>query len=891
MVLSRLLLALGVWLATCAFSASAQPTPTPSPAPSPLASPSASAAPLRAGTASPAATESPVPKPVAYDAFVKNAKRQSGLIDVLQKDDDVFLDLSAAQLGHPYIVAPVIAGGVGGEIFAGLVYPSFLIEFKRIGKRVLWINLNSNYSATPNSPAQAALDISVADSVLASTPIVAENEETGHIVVSAALFLSDFENLGHDLSPEPPRSAQALTLSFSGRPTFTLDPSKSYIERVKVLPANVEFLVSLAFNGPPDAVVAAPDPRGVVVKMHYSVLELPKADNYVPRLADDRVGFAINARKDFDDDNKPTPFVRYIERWNMDKGPVTFYLSNEIPERYRPVVRRALLQWNSAFAKIGYPHAVQVENQPDDPAWDPDDIRYSTIRWVTSEQPSFAGVASWVVNPLTGEILHAEIVLDGEVVRSIKRGYFDEIALTEHAQVAAPSCSMLDCSYMEKSAELAAAGSLALAMNGDSQAKREQYAEQWLQSVVLHESGHTLGLRHNFAGSTLYALSQLHDRAFTQAHGLVSSVMEYTPVNLSPPGKPQGDYFQLRLGPYDDWAIRYGYAKFPRATTTQDEVPSLRAIAAESTRPEYAYGSDEDAEIWLGPDAMDPMISTFDLSRDPLEFDANQFTVASALVARLDHLYPRDGRAYDQERAAFLTIMRTYVGAAQLSAKYIGGIYTSRAHRGQAGGGAPFRAIPRAQQRAAFDLLSQHIFSSHAFIFSPALLNDLGSNRFLHWDSEPQRRPDFPVTDFVGAIQDQTLTQLFYPDVMMRLADEQLKVNDPHDTMSLADLFGWTQAAIWDDAGAASIAPLHRNLQRRWTSLLAAFALAPSGLVEQLGYPDDSPALARLELSTLAPRLQRALANPALDVPTRAHLADIAHRVNEALTAHTLQSQ
>jgi hypothetical protein len=366
--------------------------------------------------------------------------------------------------------------------------------------------------------------------------------------------------------------------------------------------------------------------------------------------------------------------------------------------------------------------------------------------------------------------------------------------------------------------------------------------------------------------------------------------MEYTPVNLSPPGKPQGDYFQLRLGPYDKWAIRYGYAKSLRATTTQSEIPWLRAIAAESTRREYAYGTDEDAEIWLGPDAMDPMISTFDLSSDPLAFDANQFEVADSLVARLDHVYPRDGRPYDQERSAFLTIMHTYVSAAQLCAKYIGGIYTSRAHRGQAGAGAPFRAIPRETQRAAFLLLAQHVFSSQAFVFSPALLNDLGANRYLHWDLGPQRRPDFPVSDFVGAVQDQTLTHLFYPDVMMRIADEQLKVNNAGDTMSLSDLFGWTQATIWDDVDANAIAPLHRNLQRRWTSLLTAFALAPSGLVEQLGYPDDAPALARYELSMLAPRLQRALDNRALDVPTRAHLADIAHRVNEALTAHTLQS-
>ncbi|HEY0797705.1 MAG TPA: DUF5117 domain-containing protein, partial [Candidatus Baltobacteraceae bacterium] len=381
MVRLRLLLLAPAWFALSALAPSPAPSPSPTPAPPILSSPSPSPAPALAPTPTPspsaAASATPPPErrhrhglspataapsaspiPLAYALFIHGAKRQSGLIDILQKDDDVFFDLGPEQLGKTFIIAPVIAGGVGGQTFAGLVYPSFLIEFKRVGKRILWISRNTNYAATSSS-AQAALDISVADTVLASTPIAAENEATGHVIIPAALFLSDFEDIGHDLGAQPaPIAADTLSLNFGPRPTFTVDASKSYIERVKALPQNVELLVSLAFAGPADATVNAPDPRGVVIKMHYSIVELPPPSAYVPRLADDRVGYAITAQKRFGDDNTPTAFVRYIERWNLAKGPITYYLSNEIPPEYRPVVRRALLTWNTAFAKIGLPNAI-----------------------------------------------------------------------------------------------------------------------------------------------------------------------------------------------------------------------------------------------------------------------------------------------------------------------------------------------------------------------------------------------------------------------------------------------------------------------------------------------------------------------------------------------------
>ena len=169
-------------------------------APAPSPSPSASVA-LPAGLAQrlgfPGLSAG---QPQSYATFVHDTERQSGLVNIIKKDDEVYLDLGPGQLDHPYIVAPVLASGVGADAFAGRVFSPFVMSFKRVGRRVLWVEENTDYSAPPDSSAANALAISVSDSVINSTPIVAEDAANGRVVVSAGFFLGDFENVGKSLA-------------------------------------------------------------------------------------------------------------------------------------------------------------------------------------------------------------------------------------------------------------------------------------------------------------------------------------------------------------------------------------------------------------------------------------------------------------------------------------------------------------------------------------------------------------------------------------------------------------------------------------------------------------------------------------------------------------------
>ncbi|HEY4441684.1 MAG TPA: DUF5117 domain-containing protein, partial [Candidatus Elarobacter sp.] len=334
-----------------------EPSSSPEPSSAPIVSPRPLGATLLQGLAAAAAPTQ------SYATFTKGATVQSGVIDLIRKDDDLYFDLKPENFDKTYIIMPSIERGVGNGAFAGRVYDPIQVTFKKVGKRVLWITPNTRYVAEKGSTAANSLAISVADSVILSTPIAADDgDKKQHIVVAPSLFLTDFEGIGQELGRGTGPSLPGLLLIVA-RPSFSVDATKSYYGATKTFPRNDEISVNLAFNGPANAIPTVPDGRGIPIVMHYSVVAPPQRDpRFVPRFADDRIGYFITARKRYGNDAAATPFERFIERWNLDDGPITFYLSNEIPKEYVATVRRGILAWNDAFAKIGHPNAIVVKD-------------------------------------------------------------------------------------------------------------------------------------------------------------------------------------------------------------------------------------------------------------------------------------------------------------------------------------------------------------------------------------------------------------------------------------------------------------------------------------------------------------------------------------------------
>ncbi len=261
----------------------------------------------------------------------------------------------------------------------------------------------------------------------------------------------------------------------------------------------------------------------------------------MPRIADDRVGYYPDILLDFSKDRVRERQQRYIMRWNLARHPMVYYISNTVPVEYRQVIREALLTWNKAFARIGYPNAVQVLDQPNDPAWDPDDMRYTVVHWLTQSNSGGYAQAGMVFDPRTGEILKMSIVVDADLM------YFGNL---EGEDIVGPVAqgrgfAQHEAAYAAEAHRSAMFGLWALrAQLGQSwRYIPPSYAANFLKSIVLHESGHGWGLQHNFIASEAYSPKELQNRAFTSRYGLANTVMEYTPTNVWPKGTPKGDYF------------------------------------------------------------------------------------------------------------------------------------------------------------------------------------------------------------------------------------------------------------------------------------------------------------------------------------------------------------
>ena len=888
--------------------------------PSPSAAPSAPAA-SAAATPNPTQVikllQHPVgANPESYAVFLKNAKVEDGLITLVRKDDDLYLDLAPEDFDKTFIIAPSLASGLGAGTFAGRLYDPILIQFKREGKRVFWIAPNTEFSSPQSGASAHSLAISTSPSIIAVSQIVAENTATKHVAIAPALFLSDHLDIGKELAQAAGGGGTpggGLVLLLGGpRAGFSLDPTRSYYVSTKALPHNDEITVNLTFSGN-GSLETVPDTRGTPIKVHYSILEEPARDaSFQPRQADDRIGYFVETQKRFGDDTARSPFVRYIDRWDLSKRPIVFTLTNEVPPEYRAAVKRGILAWNAAFAKVGYPNALRVDDPPTDPSFDPDDAKYNSIRWISQDRGSFVAATPHIADPLTGRILRATVTIDGEALRSLRRGFVDNVvaarvpvsAYSPYASyfsnsgslksaAASPStdtgtaiagladpCLAGLCEYGDALESDAAFATLALNPNiRENSAQTTKFVDEYITAVTMHEVGHALGLRHNFAAPSVYSLHQVEDPAFTSLHGISASVMAYNPVDLAPNGKPQPDFFQTRLGPYDFWAIQYGYT--PNGSSSQ-----LRKIADRSSESDLVFETDEDA---AGAWAIDPRVAVFVLSSDPLGWHAQRFQIADHLLSTLDKRYPRDDRSFYDERLAFSTILNEYTRSALLTTRWVGGAFTSRSHRGQPGTKAPFSPVPRSDQQRAFALLDRYVFSPRAFAFSPSLLQHLGPDRFHGWGSQGLNlRPDFPLTAFVGNMQDTVLYTIFSPTNLARINDESLLA--PGKTMSLGDLFEWSRIAVMDDvASGNSIPELHRELQRRYTDLLLEIALLPSLGLDQLQIPYETQSLARYELKEVQAEIHKSLASRRLDVSTRAHLEELASRINRGLSAQNVR--
>ena len=887
-------------------------------------------------------------------------------------------ELPAAYASQKYFLALTVAGG---ERFAGLQAGELYFYWRKYGKRLAMIQPNVEVRSTGDSESKASVKRLFTDRVMLDTPIITMGPTGGPVIDLNSILVNQ------------------SSFFFGLRIT---NPYLISIKKAKAFPKNME----VAIEGPTSGFGGffGSEPSGTLKTLHYSISLIHSSPGYRPRKADPRIGYFTTSYSDLGKYKDTETRVRYINRWHLAKRdsslklsppvkPITFYLEHTVPVRYRRWVTQGVEYWNKAFEKVGILGAIEVDYQDTQTKrnmeLDPEDVRYNFIRWLNNDIGTAIGPSR--VNPLTGEILDADIILtDGwirhyyhqfsEILPAVAvEGFSPETLswLADHprwdprVRLAPPSERRHIMQQIRRDAMLPLAGhpagkphthmlgddiydgllnrtsqknGLCLAAQGksmdlaamqlhlailaadagkkgdkgdkdddkdgdkddedgdkddeekkDDDAKEEEKKpeEQKLDGIpesfigpliaelVAHEVGHTLGLRHNFKASSIYSLEEINSDEVRGKKPLAGSVMDYLPVNIvAEDGKAQGDWSMLSIGPYDEWAIEYGY------TLSDSSLPKILARVGE---PALIYGTDEDTG------GADPRSRRYDFSKDPLDFAHNQIALVNKHRARLVDDFVKDGESWARARYGYELSLSLQMRATSMMANWLGGAFTNRGRKGDKDVGRPVEVVPCDQQRAALAFVIDNTFQDGAYGLTPELLAHMTVDKWLDSSSTFSRSSEaaWPIHDQIASIQASTLSMLMNPTTLRRVYDNEIRIPADQDAVALPEILSSLSDSIWTElkknpdkqytSRVPFVSSLRRNLQQEHLGRLVDLSIPSDSETNESDKPIAN--LASAELNGILANINRILSNgkarKMLDPYTAAHLTKLKEQVDK----------
>lgn len=811
-----------------------------------------------------------------FNDITKKCVKYDGLFTLWRDTTSgkTYLEVREDQLGKEYIYFNhIVDGVVEAGYFRGAYGGSKIISLNKFYERIDIFQENTRYYFDPNNELSKAADANINKPLLASEKIEATSKDKKKYLIDGdAIFLSEkFQIIKY---PTPPGSPSVLG---------NLSSSKTRLERINNYPENTELTVAYVYENSSPTVggAALTDPRNITIKYQHSILAVPEND-YVPRRDDPRIGYFMTQV----DDMTSTDAVYYrdvIHRWHLVKKdpnaaisepvePITFWIENTTPKEFRAIIKDACERWNSSFEKAGFKNAVVCKIQPDDADWDAGDIRYNVLRWTSSPNPPFGGYGPSFVNPRTGQILGADIMLEFVALsnrvkaeKAFKSTGFlqDEELEGMEKQFNRNPFLCLAADHINHNLQFSMA--FAAAMNMDEMSKKEM-VEQMLYRLVLHEVGHTLGLNHNMRASTMSTMEDVKNPEKALKDGLANSIMEYPAFNYQLNPAHQTIYCDTKPGPYDDWAIEYGYS--PAAADPITEELRLRKIAERSNEPNLMFGNDAD-DMRSSGRGIDPDVNIYDLTNDPVAYAVDRCELVNAILPKLKTKYTLPHESYQELVQAYLITTGEYANQIRIMTRQIGGVHYNRAVPAQDASILPLKPVSEEKQKAAMKALEKYAFAPNAWEPANQLYNYLLEQRrgFNHFG----KNPDPNIHARVLNMQKECLNHLLHPNVLARITDSKLYGNTYTLDKMMTDL---TNAIFLADA-KSNINTFRQNLQVEYVQRLIKF----NG--EKSPYDNVSKAMAWSELK----RIDTMMAGGGGDALTKAHRDHIRLLIKKALEA------
>lgn len=761
------------------------------------------------------------------EVIPKDAKTSKGLFIVHQVKDKYYFEIPFSKFNKDFLLVTTQAKTQAGVGYEGDAVNQQIVRWERFGDKVLLKSVLFASVAADSLPISYSVKRANQPAILMVFEIQAFNDDSTAAVIEVNnLFTTDVAELGMD------------SFSRTRYKVKRLDTKRSFVDFIEAFPNNLEIEATLTYDAtqvPEDLSL-----KTISIVMHHSMVSLP-AKPMMPRLADKRVGYFSVKQYDYGFNSQRAEQRTYISRWRLDpkdtaaflRGelvepvkPIVFYIGRGVPDKWRPWLHKAVEAWNVAFEKAGFKNAIIAKDPPtekEDPYWSSDDARYSVIRWLPSKIENAYG--PHISDPRSGEILDADIGIFHNVMNLVRDWYFVQV------------------------------GDL------DSRASKlplpDSLMGELLELVVTHEVGHSLGFPHNMKASSQYPVDSLRSATFTAKYGDEASIMDYGRFNYV--AQP-GDNARLIpiIGPYDKFAVEWGYRPIIGAKTPDDEKPELDKIAArQETEPYLRFGS---------VDGIDPTAQTEDLGNDAVKATTYGLKNLKRVSDMLLTATTKSGEDYSNLSEIYNQIFAQRTRELGHVANVIGGVVKTERVAGQQG--VIYTPLPKSKQKTAMDFLQKEGFTAPKDLIKKDVIDRV----------EPTG-----TTDRVLKGQKRLLSIVLDNDRMDRMVNTSALNSG---TYTLANMLSDLKNGIWSELRASklNIDIYRRNLQRAYLDEMndklnpKPFTppknLPPGVRIRKPSpLPSEARALIREELSNLDARIKRVLSR-SVNTETKAHLLD-----------------